>query len=70
MIAPFVLQPYIFSYLGNFNWVPYGIDVMDAGSSLSQPTPSCRGRRHHSSNISLPQIDSNTYQENQRIWRA
>jgi hypothetical protein len=43
---------------------------MDPGSSLPQPTPSRRGRRRRSSNISIPQIDRNTYQENRRIRRA
>jgi hypothetical protein len=70
MIALFVLQPYICSYLSNFNWVSCGIDVMDSGSSLSQPALSRRGRRRRSSNISIPQIDSSTYQENWRIRRA
>jgi hypothetical protein len=32
--------------------------------------PSRRGRRHRSSNISIPQIDNNTYQENWHIRRA
>jgi hypothetical protein len=43
---------------------------MNSGSSLSQLAPSHRGRHRRSSNISIPQIDSSTYQENRRIWRA
>jgi hypothetical protein len=43
---------------------------MDPVSSLSQAAPSRRGRRRRSSNISIPQIGSNTYQENRCICRA
>jgi hypothetical protein len=64
MTASFILQSYICSGLTKFKWVPCYIDVMDPGSSFTQPAPSRRGRRRRSSDIFIPQINSNTYQEN------
>jgi hypothetical protein len=43
---------------------------MNPGSNLPQPTPSRRGRRRRYSNISISQINGNTYQENRCIRRA
>jgi hypothetical protein len=43
---------------------------MDTGSSSTQPVPSRRGRRRRSSDVTIPHINSSTYQENRRSHRA
>jgi hypothetical protein len=43
---------------------------MYAGSSSTQTVPRCRGRRRRSLDVTIPHINSNTYQENRRIHRA